>query len=215
MIPAHKSGAASQVGEVVGHAIGEPGRRRDLGRKPAVGCPAGEISRSAQILAPAATETAGAAGAVQPGHAHPLPEAKLGHARAQLGHPGPPPGALESPDCAGPGKSPSTTCKSVRQIAQVETAMRTSSAARTGEGISRKCSGWVVTGAGADRTQACMAKTEGILPPGVPSAPMCARSHGNVGSRCIRSTPTRKWRRLFSAIAERRHGSCHRRFDYD
>jgi hypothetical protein len=49
-------------------------------------------------------------------------------------------------------------------MAQAETAMRTSSAATSGEGISRNCSGCVVTGAGPDKTQAFMVETGEILP---------------------------------------------------
>jgi hypothetical protein len=49
-------------------------------------------------------------------------------------------------------------------MAQTEMAMRASSAAISGEGTSRTCSGWVVTGAGADRTQAFMVQTKGTLP---------------------------------------------------
>jgi hypothetical protein len=49
-------------------------------------------------------------------------------------------------------------------MAQAETRMRTSSAAISGTGISRNCSGCVVIWAGADKTQACMAETEEILP---------------------------------------------------
>ena len=141
MMPAQSSGVASASAMRVGQRVGEVLAHDGVLGVAAVGVVAGEARLRAEVLVAAPAVRADAAGAAQPGDADALRRRRSGR------QPGP--SASTTPTTWWPGmtrarcggSSPSTTCRSVRQMPQTRTRTRISPGPGSGIGRSTRCSG--------------------------------------------------------------------------
>ena len=161
-----QQGGSGPVVETGGQRVDELRARPDDLGEAAVHGPAGELGSLAQVLAARPAEPTHAAGPVQPGHPHP------GAGR----HPVTPgPSATTSPTTWWPGtigvrrggRSPSTTCRSVRQMPQARTCTSTSPGPGTGGSTSSRRRGrarWGPAGAVGGRARSMFSPGRGRGP---------------------------------------------------
>ena len=154
MMPAHSSGASAASSNAVGQRVDEVLGRDDVVGVAAVGVPAREQRRDAQVLGAALAEAARAAGAVEPRHADAVAVAEA------LARPAPRPATRPTTSCPGTtcgrrgARSPSATCRSVRHTPHTSTATSSSPGAGSGRGRSTSRSGRSSAGRGASTSSA-------------------------------------------------------------
>ena len=107
-------------------------RHRDVVGVPAVDGPSGEVGGDAEVLLSATAELADAARVMEPGDADPVADREALATRRRARRPRRRPGGRARSAACGSSRSPSTTCRSVRQQPHACTRTRTSSGAGSG-----------------------------------------------------------------------------------